>query len=228
MKTKRTVINYVFFASMLIALLGSGSFSQADNISITFWNLNLQMDDVNNYSGIRLVVFFLPTCPACISETSVLKDLDENYNITIVTLDPQYESSNQTLLDFRTAYTLPEDWIMGYSTEEANSKFNLTVVPTAVVLDDLGRVVALIEGSTSYEFFETKIDDAANHRTENYNPNFVIEPDDNDLLTVLFIVIGVGVSTIILYFLIQAIRRGRKESSMISAVKKIENEETKP
>ena len=151
-KVKKTSIKSTFYICIFITLLGLSSFSQADNISITFWNLNLQMDDVNNYGGIRLVVFFLPTCPGCISEMSVLKDLDDNYNITIITLDPQYESSNQTLLDFKTDYTLPNDWIMGYSTEEANSKFNITLVPTAVVLDDLGRVVALIEGSTSYEF----------------------------------------------------------------------------
>jgi len=225
MKVKKTAIKSAFYIYIFIALLGLSSFSQADNISITFWNLNMQMDDVNNYGGIRLVVFFLPTCPACISEMSVLKDLDENYNITIITLDPQYETSNQTLIDFRTAYTLPDDWIMGYSTDEASSKFNVTLVPSAVVLDDLGRVVALIEGSTSYEYFETKIDDAINYRTENYNPNFVIEPNDNDLLKVLFIVVGVGVSTVILYFLIQAIRRGSKESALIKATRRMEEEE---
>lgn len=222
MKMKKATI----FIFLFIILLDTNSFSQADNISITFWNLDMDMDDVNNYGGIRLVIFFLPSCPACISETSVLKEIDENYNITIFALDPNIETTNQTLLDFREAYSLPDDWIMGYSTEQANSKFNLSTVPLAVILDDLGRVVAMKEGSTLYTFFEEKIEDAINHNTENYNPYFVIEPDNSDdLLKVLFIVIGVGVTTVILYFLIRAIRRGSKESAIINATKRIEGEE---
>ena len=222
MKMKKAAI----FIFLFVILLNTNSSSKADNISITFWNLDMDMDDVNNYGGIRLVIFFLPSCPACISETSVLKEIDENYNITIFALNPNIETTNQTLLDFREAYSLPDDWIMGYSTEQANSKFNLSTVPLAVILDDLGRVVAMKEGSTLYTFFEEKIEDAINHNTENYNPYFVIEPDNSDdLLKVLFIVIGVGVTTVILYFLIRAIRRGSKESAIINATKRIEGEE---
>ena len=224
MKLNKNVEKTVLAFLMFILFFSSGSLTQAYNTSISFWNIDNQIDDVNNYSGIRIVAFFSPTCPACISEMSVLKEVDENFNVTIVTLDVYYENTSQTLIDFKTAYTLPDDWIMGYSTDESTSKFNISILPSIVILDDLGRIVAVRGGSALYEYFELKIDDAINYRTENYNPYFATEPNNDDLLKVLFIVIGVGVSTIVLYFLIQAIRRSSKESAIINATRRIEEE----
>ncbi|MCG3216076.1 MAG: hypothetical protein KAS63_05145 [Candidatus Heimdallarchaeota archaeon] len=219
---KKILLKNLFIVVMILCFFSTNS--KADNFSITFWNMNMEMDDVNNYSGVRLTVFFLPTCASCISELTVLEDLDQNYNITILLLNARYETSNQTLIDFKGNHSISNDWLMGYSTDESTEKFNLSVVPSLVVLDDLGRIVAVMEGSASYGFLEIKIQDAINYRTENYNTNFTSDPNDNDLLRVLLIVVGVGITTLVFYFLINSIRKSAKEAKIANATKRIEEE----
>ncbi len=169
--------------------------------SITFWNIEMNMDDVDDYEGVRIVVFFLPGCGNCINEIDILKDIDNDYNVTIFELDADKESTNQTLIDFKNNHTIPDSWILGYSTDSSENYFHVSGVPTSVVLDDFGRIVAVIVGYTSYNTFETAIDDAINHRTENYNTDF---SDPTEQLKALFIIIGVGVGVIVIYFLVKS------------------------
>lgn len=160
----------------------------------------MKMDDVKNYEGVRIVVFFLPDCGHCINEVDVLKDINNDYNVTIFELDADKESTNQTLIEFKTNHTIPDSWIMGYSTDSSENFFEVRGVPTSVVLDDLGRIVSVLGGYTSYNTFETSIDNAVNYRTENYNTDF----NSSEQLKALFIILGVGVGVIVIYFLIKS------------------------
>ena len=84
------------------------------------------------------------------------------------------------------------------------NSFQVSGYPTSVVLDDQGRIVSVLIGSAKYSIFESKIDDAINHRTENYNTDYATDPSDQ--LRALFIIIGVGVVVVVIYFLVKSFK----------------------
>ncbi|MHA2255714.1 MAG: TlpA family protein disulfide reductase [Candidatus Heimdallarchaeaceae archaeon] len=198
----RRYLNYILLISLLISILLTSFPAKGADTSITFWDMEMTVDNVRDYEGVRIVVFFLTTCGHCINEIDVLKDIDDDYDVTIFELNARKESTNQTLIDFKANYTIPDSWILGYSTDESEDFFQVIGVPTSVVLDDLGRIVAVISGFISYNTLESKIDDAINHRTENYPTDYV--PDQPDQLRGLFIIIGVGVGVVVIYFLVKS------------------------
>ncbi len=194
----------LFIVLCLVFLLYTSSMGiSASNTNVTYWDVNMELDDVSNYEGVRLVVFFLPTCPSCIDELLILEQIDANFNLTIFMLDVYKQPTNQRLIDFKNNHTLSDDWIIGYSTSETNSFFDLYSVPTLVVLDDLGRVGAFIEGQANYSFLETKILDAINHNTDNYNTEYNEDPSNQ--ITTIFIIVGVGITAVVTYFLVKTL-----------------------
>lgn len=203
MASKKNTSKWFIVLSLASLLFASSVISSASSISVVYWDINMELDDVNNYEGVRLAVFFLPTCPSCIDELLILEQIDTNYNLTIFMLDVYKQSTNQRLIDFKNNHTLSDDWIMGYSTSETNSFFDLYSVPTLVVLDDLGRVVSFIEGQASYSYLETKILDAINHNTDNYNTEYNEDPSKQ--ITAIFIIVGVGITAVVTYFLVRTL-----------------------
>jgi len=178
--------------------------SKAANTSITFWNMEMLLDDVNNYEGVRLVSFFLPTCPSCINELDVLKELEQNYSITIFELDAQKQSTNQTLIDFKGDHSLPDEWVLGYSTDESEIYFEIDRVPSIVILDDNGDVAAVIKGSASYNTLSEKIEDAIHKRTTNYPTNYSNTNKRSDNMLLAFaIILGVGITVVVGYFVVK-------------------------
>lgn len=200
---KRNTSKWFIVLSLALLLYTSSLVRSAPNTSLVYWDINMELDDVNNYEGVRLVVFFLPTCPSCIDELLVLEQIDANYNLTIFMLDVYKQSTNERIIDFKNNHSLSDDWIIGYSTSETNSFFDLYSVPTLVILDDLGSVVALIEGQASYSFLETKILDAINHNTDNYNTEYNEDPSNQ--ITAIFIIVGVGITAVVTYFLVKTL-----------------------
>lgn len=203
MASKKNASKWFIVLSLAFLLYTSSVVSSASNTSIFFWDMNMELDDVNDYEGIKLIVFFLPTCPSCIDELLILEQIDANYNLTIFMLDVYKQTTNQRLIDYKNNHTLSDDWIIGYSTSETNSFFDLYSVPTLVIIDDLGRVVALIVGQASYSFLETKILDAINHNTDNYNTEYNEDPSNQ--ITAIFIIVGVGITAVVTYFLVKTL-----------------------
>ncbi|MCE7738131.1 MAG: hypothetical protein KAU62_04375 [Candidatus Heimdallarchaeota archaeon] len=203
MASKKNASKWFIVLSLAFLLYTSSVVSSASNTSIFFCDMNMELDDVNDYEGIKLIVFFLPTCPSCIDELLILEQIDANYNLTIFMLDVYKQTTNQRLIDYKNNHTLSDDWIIGYSTSETNSFFDLYSVPTLVIIDDLGRVVALIVGQASYSFLETKILDAINHNTDNYNTEYNEDPSNQ--ITAIFIIVGVGITAVVTYFLVKTL-----------------------
>ena len=203
MASKKNASKWFIVLSLAFLLYTSSVVSSASSTSIFFWDMNMELDDVNDYEGIKLIVFFLPTCPSCIDELLILEQIDANYNLTIFMLDVYKQTTNQRLIDYKNNHTLSDDWIIGYSTSETNSFFDLYSVPTLVIIDDLGRVVALIVGQASYSFLETKILDAINHNTDNYNTEYNEDPSNQ--ITAIFIIVGVGITAVVTYFLVKTL-----------------------
>lgn len=203
MASKKNASKWFIVLSLAFLLYTSSVVSSASSTSIFFWDMNMELDDVNDYEGIKLIVFFLPTCPSCIDELLILEQIDANYNLTIFMLDVYKQTTNQRLIDYKNNHTLSDDWIIGYSTSETNSFFDLYSVPTLVIIDDLGRVVALIVGQASYSFLETKILDAINHNTDNYNTEYNEDPSNQ--ITAIFIIVGVGTTAVVTYFLVKTL-----------------------
>ena len=203
MASKKSTSKWFIVLSLAFLLYASSFVSSASNTSVIYWDMNMELDDVNNYEGVRLVVFFLPTCPSCIDELIVLEQVDANYNLTIFMLDVYKQATNERIIDFKNNHSLSDDWIIGYSTSETNTFFDLYSVPTLVILDDLGSVVALIEGQASYSFLETKILDAINHNTDNYNTEYNEDPSNQ--ITAIFIIVGVGITAVVTYFLVKTL-----------------------
>lgn len=200
----KSFLHCILLISILFSIIQVSVPTKGADTSITFWDMQMTIDNVGEYDGVRIVVFFLPTCGHCIDEIDVLKDIDDDYDVTIFELDANKESTNQTLIDFKANYTIPDSWILGYSTDESEDLFQIGGVPTSVVLDDLGRIVSVLIGFTGYNTLESKINDAINHRTENYNTDY--DTDSFQQLRALFIIIGVGVGIVVVYFLVKSFR----------------------
>ncbi|TET75909.1 MAG: hypothetical protein E3J43_07570 [Candidatus Heimdallarchaeota archaeon] len=203
MASNRNTSKWFIVLSLAFLLYASSLVSNASDTSVVYWDMNMELDDVNNYEGVRLVVFFLPTCPSCVDELLVLEQIDANYNLTIFMLDVIKQPTNERLIDFKNNHSLSDDWIIGYSTGETNSFFDLNSVPTLVLLDDLGSIVALIEGQASYSFLEAKILDAISHNTDNYNTEYNKDPSNQ--ITAIFIIVGVGITAVVTYFLVKTL-----------------------
>ena len=201
MTSNKNTSKWSIVLSLAFLLFASSVVSSASNTSVFFWDINMELDNINNYEGVRLIEFYLPTCPSCIDEILILEQLDTNYNLTIFMLDVYKQATNERIIDFKNNHSLSEDWIIGYSTSETNSFFDLYSVPTLVVLDDFGRVVSFIQGQASYSFLETKILDAINHNTDNYNTEYNEDPSNQ--ITAIFIIVGVGIAAVVTYFLVK-------------------------
>ncbi len=197
--------------------------SQGFTTSIPFTNINLENDDVLNYEGVRVVIFFKQNCPSCHSQIETLQELENNYTLSIIALNVDSEPINTTLLDLIEDLSLSTNWTLGYASSQAISTFDLTVVPSQVILDNNSEIVAVTEGYFDYTSIEIKILDAINHRTENYSENPI--SDSGDLLTALFIIIGVAVATVVVIYLFRLFKRSDKTTNMILASKKLEKAE---
>ncbi len=197
--------------------------SQGVSTSIPFTNINMENDDVLNYEGVRIVLFFKSNCPSCHNQIETLQELENNYTLSIIALNVDSEPTNTTLLDLIADLSLSTNWTLGYASAQAISIFDLEVVPSQVILDDNSEIVAVTEGYFDYESIETKILDAINHRTDNYSENPI--SDSGDLLIALFIIVGVAVATIVVIFLFRLFRQSDKTTNIIIASRKLEKEE---
>ncbi|MHA1552449.1 MAG: TlpA family protein disulfide reductase [Candidatus Heimdallarchaeaceae archaeon] len=215
----------LLFSTMIVSILLTSFIytSQGVTTSIPFTNINMENDDVLNYEGVRIVLFFKPNCPSCHNQIETLQELENNYTLSIIALNVDSEQTNATLLDLIDDLSLSTNWTLGYASSQAISTFDLTVVPSQVILDNNSEIVAVTEGYFDYASIETKILDAINHRTENYSENPIT--DSGDLLIALFIIIGVAVATVVVIFVFRLFKRSDKTSNMIIASKKLENEE---
>ncbi len=221
MISKRHLLYFAIIVSMFF--LSSIHTSQGTMVTIPFTNINMENDDVLNYEGVRIVLFFKSICPSCHNQIETLQELENAYVLSIIALNVDSETTNTTLLELLDDLSLSTNWTLGYASPQAISTFDLTVVPSQVILDDNSELVALTEGYFDYESIEIRILDAINHRTENYDD----EPttDYRELLFGLFIIIGVAVTTIVVIFLFRLFQRSDKTSDMIIASKKFEREE---
>jgi thiol-disulfide isomerase/thioredoxin len=183
----------------------------------------MENDDVLNYEGVRIVLFFKSVCPSCHNQIETLQELENDYVLSIIALNVDSETTNTTLLELIADFSLSTNWTLGYASSQAISTFDLTVVPSQAILDDNSELVALTEGYFDYESIEIKILDAINHRTENYAEEPVT--DYGELLIGLFIIIGIAVATIVAIFLFRLFKQSDKTSNMIIASKKLEKEE---
>ena len=216
---------HLLYSSLIVSILLTSFVhtSQAVTASIPFTNINMGNDDVLNYEGVRIVLFFKPNCPSCHNQIETLQELENDYVLSIIALDVDSETTNTTLLDLIEDLSLSTNWMLGYASSQAISTFDLTVVPSQVILDNNSEIVAVTEGYFDYDSIETKILDAINHRTENYSENPTTDSDG--LLTALFIIIGVAVATIVVIYLFRLFKQSDKTTNMIIASKKLEKAE---
>ncbi len=183
----------------------SSSIASENNTSIPFITLNYSADDVVNYHGIRLVLFFSPSCPHCSLETDYLVEYDKttNYSITFFALSVDYNNSNATLLQYRNYHNFSSTWILGFATNETIIRFNMKLIPFIIILDDAGYIVAIFEGLTSIDMVNNKIKAAIDHNIEEYDTKPI--QDNNDLLKALFVILGSGIILTVIYFIVKII-----------------------
>ncbi len=185
---------------------------QAQNTSVLFKDMNMILDDVSFYSGVRIVVFFSPSCYACKEEVPTLKKIEENYNVSIFMLDVHQPLTNETLVDFIDEMDIPEEWTLGFVTDASYYGFNISYFPVTIVLDDEGRIAADILGAASYLFLEDSVVNAIEHNTDEYFTDRIEDPGSK--LDVIFIVVGVIVAAVVLYFLIKSIPPKKKKEEV--------------
>lgn len=203
MMNRSSLRGFLFTIITAIFVLNTITFPlQAQGTSITFSNMEIEPDDVNNYGGVRLVVFFWDKCHACIEEVSTLKLIDQEYNITIIMINVIASSVNNTNLEFIEQTDIPEEWVLGYITPETEVTFAPNPVPVTIVLDEEGRIAADIGGVVSYRFLEQCIINAIDQNIEEYFTERTEDP--GGYASVIFIVIGVIVSAVVIYFLVKS------------------------
>ena len=193
--------------------------------NISFWNINMDEDDVSNYEGLRIVLFFKVSCSSCHSQIITLKEIEteSSYVFSVIALCVDYESSNGTLIEFQEENSLSENWVIGYSTDSSERLFNIEFVPTTVILDDSGNIVASFSGYVGASTLEQRMDYGISHITESYTSETFT--DRGDLLKAFFIIIGVGVSLIVIYFLVKRLRKDQKKAALATAMIKMKNDE---
>lgn len=221
-RIKQKIFLFLFITLLASVLLSRSIFSST---RITFLDADKNPDNTDNYEGIRLLQFFLPFCPSCIEEASVLEQIKENYNVTLFGLNVNRDDPKEILLEFKANHSLSDDWIFGYSTFETERMFEIKKVPTLVILDDLGNIVDGVQTSVDYEYIETRIQYAIDHLTESYNTE--IYTGQNPITLAIFIIIGTTIGVLVTYFLVMSFFRSRKEAMIASAVKRLKDEEIK-
>ncbi len=200
MKQNKIIQKLSFFAIVLFLLNLLITPAHAQATSIPFKNINQILDDVDNYDGVRLVVFFAHNCHVCKDEIDTLKQIDNNYNVSIIMLNFYQASDNETIVDFIDETNAPLSWIWGYMSDQAQEDFNVDKVPIIIILDDLGRIVADILGASSYKFLESNVVNAIGQNTDEYFTDR--QEDPGGYSEVIFIVVGVLISAVVIYFLI--------------------------
>ena len=223
MKKKNRLMILLAFLTLLVSVLSSRS--SFANIGISFLDADKNPDNTDNYEGIRLVQFFLTSCPSCIAEAAVLEQISQNYDVTLFGLNANRNEPKEILLEYKTNHSLSDEWIFGYSTLETERIFDIRRVPTLIILDDLGNIVDGVSVSVDYDYIETRIQYALDHVTESYNTD--IYKDQNPLTLAIFIILGASVGVLVIYFLIMSFFRSRKEANMVSAMKRLTEEEMK-
>lgn len=221
-KLKHLLISLAYIILLFSVVANRSVFSYT---GISFLDIDKNLDNTDNYEGIRLLQFFMPFCPGCAGEAAILEQINQNYNVTLFCLNVDRNDPKEILLEFKANHSLSDDWIFGYSTLETERIFDIDRVPTLVILDDLGNIVDRIKGSVEYSFIETRIQYALNHLTESYNTDF--ESGQNPLTIAIFIIIGTIVGVLVLYFLVMSFLRGRKDASLVSAIGRLKEDEMK-
>ncbi len=220
---QRTNISFILLFALCITTF-SHTIVKADT-NISFWNINMDEDDVSNYEGLRIVLFFKVSCSGCHSQIITLKEIEaeSSYVFTVITLCVDNESSNGTLIEFREENSLSENWVIGYSTDSSERLFNVEYVPTTVILDDSGSIVASFSGYVGQSTLEQRIGYGISHISESYTSDIFTE--QGDLLQVFFIIIGVGVSLLVIYFLVKSLRKDQQKASLVTAMIKMKKNE---
>mgnify|MGYP000023413606 CR=1 FL=1 len=90
---------------------------------------------------------------------------------------------------------------MGYVTNKTIVDYKIRIVPFLIILDDFNTVVAIFEGFAYATTIEEKVKIAINHETDQYISN--PQQDNSDLLKILFIIVGIGVSIIVIAFVVK-------------------------
>jgi len=182
---------------------------QAQGTSISFWDMNIQSDDVDNYSGVRIIVLFATGCYSCKGEVDTFRLIDQEYNVTIFFLNVYQASDNTSNEEFIEDTEAPSSWIFGYLSVTSEEQLNITLVPVFIILDDEGTIAADIQGPARYSFIETCLINAIEKNTEEY---FTVRTQDpGGYLDLIFIVIGVIISAVIIYYLVMSFTRQRKQ-----------------
>ncbi|MHA1869107.1 MAG: TlpA family protein disulfide reductase [Candidatus Heimdallarchaeaceae archaeon] len=190
-----------FLSIFIIAISVISTLNHASNVSISFINKDNEYDDVTYYSGVKIVFVYLPTCPNCHQEIDEIKEVENAYNITIFGLSAKFNESNEQILDYKEENNLSDSWIMGYVTNKTIVDYKIRIVPFLIILDDFNTVVAIFEGFAYATTIEEKVKIAINHETDQYISN--PQQDNSDLLKILFIIVGIGVSIIVIAFVVK-------------------------
>ncbi|MHA1305089.1 MAG: TlpA family protein disulfide reductase [Candidatus Heimdallarchaeaceae archaeon] len=214
MRTTKKIWLCLFVA---LLLLNKGVRASSNNTSIPFIDLSYMDDDVNNYEGVRIVLFFSPECPHCSDQTEELKKLESDYNLTFFALSVIYNSTNTILINYKESHDLSSAWIMGFALNESFIEFQIRVVPFTIILDDYGFIVSVIEGYASVQTIIEKVEIAIEHKTDLYDTKPM--QDNTDLLKVLFIVIGAGITVVVIYFVVLNLKEYAKLKKLEKKVK---------
>ena len=123
----------------------------------------IDIDDVEfslrNYKGkVILLNFFATSCSFCRAEMSNLKVLQEEFaeDIVIISLsiDP-YSDTIETLKEFRQENEIA--WTIARDTEDVSGNYNVTSVPTIVIISREGYIIDHHAGSTDESILHEEI-----------------------------------------------------------------------
>lgn len=81
------------------------------------------------------------TCPACISEVKILKEIYFRYSqdeILIVSIDVDRSDSNSDLQAFKAEYG--DNWTFARDTDDVANKYKVKYTPTTVIIDKDGII----------------------------------------------------------------------------------------
>ncbi len=198
---KRNLIIFVFFLSLISSTQLLHVFS--NHAELSFTNLENEQDNVKNYTNnVRLVYFYLPNCPYCVTQLNALKQIDQDFNILIFALHGnENQATLETVQGYRDYHNISHDWIHGIASSDSVQQFKIRFVPSIIIYDIEGYIVAKIQEEASYETIKIKLEYAINRDFDNYSDEFFTS-NNNDIF---ILILGIGILAIffVSYFMIK-------------------------
>jgi len=184
-KRKRHLLELIGFAVLAIAVIGiawlvlsgppeaSGTLqASTEKLAPDFTLTGIYGEQVHlsDYRGkVVLLEFMRTTCPHCVNEITdlvALQDMASGITMISVSVDPQGDTDpvlENFMMTYGAPYSSKNQWLFARDTAGVTSLYEISGVPTVIIIDADGRIVQINTGEVSSETLIQQIESAQSY-----------------------------------------------------------------